>query len=77
MFQVNRVEAHYDKTSKQVDVNLLKGALWDQIQEVVRVPEMVIIFFLPQIYHMLNDTFILELLIVHFVMSAMHYIKGP
>ncbi|PON41186.1 Condensin complex subunit 2/barren [Parasponia andersonii] len=38
--QVNKIEVQYDRTSKQVNVHLLKKALWDQIQEVIRVPEM-------------------------------------
>lgn len=30
--QVNKIEVQYDKTSKQVDVQVLKEALWDQIK---------------------------------------------
>lgn len=30
--QVNKIDIHYDKTSKQVDVQVLKETLWDQIQ---------------------------------------------
>ena len=45
MFQVNKVEVNYDKTSKQVDVHALKESLWDQIQEYTEVPETVSLFF--------------------------------
>ncbi|XP_010556994.1 PREDICTED: condensin complex subunit 2-like isoform X2 [Tarenaya hassleriana] len=31
--QVNKIEVQYDKTSKQVDVQVLKDTLWDCIQE--------------------------------------------
>ncbi|XP_052178447.1 condensin complex subunit 2 isoform X2 [Diospyros lotus] len=31
--QVNKIEVQYDKTSKQVDVQALKGTLWDCLQE--------------------------------------------
>ncbi|XP_073296850.1 condensin complex subunit 2-like [Primulina huaijiensis] len=31
--QVNRIEVSYDKTSKQVDVHVLKETLWDHIQK--------------------------------------------
>ncbi|VVA17574.1 PREDICTED: condensin complex [Prunus dulcis] len=33
--QVNKIEVHYDKTSKQVDVQVLKETLWGHVQESV------------------------------------------
>lgn len=45
MFQVNKIEVQYDKTSKQVDVHALKETLWGQIQESTEVPEPVSLFF--------------------------------
>ncbi|XP_059662453.1 condensin complex subunit 2-like isoform X2 [Cornus florida] len=39
--QVNKIEVQYDKTSKQVDVHVLKETLWDHIQESIKVPDMV------------------------------------
>lgn len=45
MFQVNKIEVQYDKTSKQVDVQALKGMLWDLIRESVDAPETVSILF--------------------------------
>ncbi|KAF5208032.1 Condensin complex subunit [Thalictrum thalictroides] len=39
--QVNKIEVHYDKTSKQADVHALKGTLWNHIQETANMPEMV------------------------------------
>ncbi|KAI3849057.1 hypothetical protein MKX03_011500 [Papaver bracteatum] len=38
--QVNKIEVQYDKTAKQVDVHVLKGTLWDHMQESVKVTEM-------------------------------------
>ncbi|KNA14477.1 hypothetical protein SOVF_107220 [Spinacia oleracea] len=38
--QVNKIEVHYDKTAKQVDVHLLKETLWGHIHEFVQAPEM-------------------------------------
>ncbi|KAM2417208.1 hypothetical protein ACFX1W_024079 [Malus domestica] len=32
---VNKIEVHYDKTSKQVDVQALKESLWNHVQESV------------------------------------------
>ncbi|RZC80402.1 hypothetical protein C5167_042984 [Papaver somniferum] len=37
--QVNKIEVQYDKTAKQVDVHVLKGTLWDHMQESVKVTE--------------------------------------
>ncbi|KAK9092016.1 hypothetical protein Syun_026927 [Stephania yunnanensis] len=37
--QVNKIEVQYDKTAKQVDVHVLKGTLWNHMQESVRVNE--------------------------------------
>ncbi|KAK9089733.1 hypothetical protein Scep_028815 [Stephania cephalantha] len=37
--QVNKIEVQYDKTAKQVDVHVLKGTLWNHMQESVRVHE--------------------------------------
>ncbi|CAH9060356.1 unnamed protein product [Cuscuta europaea] len=34
--QVNKIDIHYDKTSKQVDVQILKETLWDHIQGLVQ-----------------------------------------
>ncbi|KAK4484351.1 hypothetical protein RD792_006928 [Penstemon davidsonii] len=48
--QVNKIEVHYDKASKQVDVHALKQILWDHIQKLNQisvqeeVPEEVISF---------------------------------
>ncbi|CAK9163912.1 unnamed protein product [Ilex paraguariensis] len=39
--QVTKIEVQYDKTSKQVDVHVLRETLWDHIQESVCVPETV------------------------------------
>ncbi|XP_010244120.1 PREDICTED: condensin complex subunit 2 [Nelumbo nucifera] len=37
--QVNKIEVQYDKTSKQVDVHVLKETLWDHIQDSTNMPE--------------------------------------
>ncbi|KAA8527002.1 hypothetical protein F0562_008769 [Nyssa sinensis] len=39
--QVNKIEVQYDKTSKQVDVHVLKETLWDHMQESTQMPETV------------------------------------
>ncbi|KAL9384750.1 hypothetical protein Peur_021760 [Populus x canadensis] len=36
--QVNKIEVHYDKASKQVDVQTLKETLWHRIQESPQMP---------------------------------------
>ncbi|OVA03419.1 Condensin complex subunit 2/barren [Macleaya cordata] len=38
--QVHKIEVQYDKTSKQVDVHVLKGTLWNHMQESVETPVM-------------------------------------
>ncbi|KAL9236280.1 hypothetical protein vseg_010970 [Gypsophila vaccaria] len=36
--QVNKIEVHYDKAAKQVDVHLLKETLWDHMHDSAEVP---------------------------------------
>ncbi|KAH1218803.1 Condensin complex subunit 2 [Glycine max] len=36
--KINKIEVQYDKTSKQVNVQVLKTTLWDHIQESVHIP---------------------------------------
>ncbi|KAL2944766.1 Condensin complex subunit 2, partial [Bienertia sinuspersici] len=38
--QVNKIEVHYDKTAKQVDVHMLKETLWDHMHGFVEATEM-------------------------------------
>ncbi|XP_058095118.1 condensin complex subunit 2 [Magnolia sinica] len=38
--QVNKIEVQYDKSSKQVDVHVLKETLWDHLQECIKNTEM-------------------------------------
>ncbi|KAL5151961.1 Condensin complex subunit 2 [Glycine soja] len=38
VLSINKIEVQYDKTSKQVNVQVLKTTLWDHIQESVHIP---------------------------------------
>lgn len=52
--QVNKIEVQYDKTSKQVDVQVLKETLWGHMQKStqlsVKVSEHLDIFFVISFY---------------------------
>ncbi|KAL5735868.1 hypothetical protein ACOSQ2_030656 [Xanthoceras sorbifolium] len=36
--QVDKIEVHFDKTAKQVDVHVLKETLWDRLKDFIEVP---------------------------------------
>lgn len=39
--QVQKIDVNYDKTSKQVDVRILKETLWSRLQDIQKAPETV------------------------------------
>ena len=39
--QVQKIDVNYDKTSKQVDVRILKETLWSRLQHIQKAPEIV------------------------------------
>lgn len=39
--QVQKIDVNYDKTSKQVDVRILKETLWSRLQHIQNAPEIV------------------------------------
>ena len=65
MFQVNKIEVQYDKTSKQVDVHALKETLWGQIQESTEVPEPVSLFFSLVVDSFLTQVCVCVCIIIH------------
>lgn len=44
VLQIQKVDVNYDKTSKQVDVRILKESLWSRLQHIQAVTEEVSIF---------------------------------
>lgn len=44
IFQVKKIEVQYDKTSKQIDVHILKKTLQDLMQESIQMSEAVRLF---------------------------------